>query len=191
MDPRQYQQTLNLQQLMSASNDGTQHDNTEYIRQSKISQTVRTEVDKLLALKAATPVEKHSQDEFFQLCIQECGYLHSTQLSIFYRIIRDELDISLLYRMLDALKSIEDGETTQHEASVNVGQMATDLFVGSAKIAAERRDAAAAASAPKPREAKYNLSYEQYKILGRIKERANANKANKTISGPGVSSSTA
>jgi phosphoketolase len=56
--------------------------------------------------------------------------MHHTDL--LNRMIKDELDLPMFEKILDALESIENGNETQESASTNIGQMLADLYVNSA-----------------------------------------------------------
>jgi hypothetical protein len=56
--------------------------------------------------------------------------MHHTDL--LNRMIKDELDLPMFEKILDALESIENGDETQESASTNIGQMLADLYVNSA-----------------------------------------------------------
>jgi hypothetical protein len=47
-------------------------------------------------------------------------------------MIKDELDLPMFEKIIDALESIENGNDTQDSASINIGQMLADLYVNSA-----------------------------------------------------------
>jgi hypothetical protein len=56
--------------------------------------------------------------------------MHHTDL--LNRMIKDELDLPMFEKIIDALESIENGDETQESASTNIGQMLADLYVNSA-----------------------------------------------------------
>jgi hypothetical protein len=47
-------------------------------------------------------------------------------------MISDELDLTIMTKILTVLKLIEDGKTDQHEGSVMVGKLLKELYVDSA-----------------------------------------------------------
>ena len=53
-------------------------------------------------------------------------------MDIFNRLIKDELNLKIFDRLLDALENIEDGKVDQHEGSVAVGTILKELYIDSA-----------------------------------------------------------
>jgi hypothetical protein len=158
-----FSQTLNLQSLMSASK-GIQQDNTEYIRKHKVSPLIQKDVQRMKELKSQTPLEKQNEESFLQLCQQECSYLFMQQPGIFYRLFKNELDLSLLQNVIDTLQKIEDGTLSQHDASVNIGQLIADLYTDSAIKTAQNLDAKhSTAPSPKSSEPVHQISWKEFK----------------------------
>ena len=60
------------------------------------------------------------------------AFLFNQYTDIFNRLLRDELDIQLLYQLLETLKKIENGQIDQQEGSVVVGKILHKIFVESA-----------------------------------------------------------
>ena len=163
-----FSQTLNLQSLMSASK-GVQQDNTDYIRKHKVSPLIRKDVERMNTLKSQYTLEQQNEESFIELCRQECSYLFMNQPGIFYRLFKNELDLTLLQKVIDTLQQIEDGTLNQHDASVNIGQLVADLYTDSAVKAAEHLDAKNKTE-PKP-ETKtpvHSISWKDYKERGTV-----------------------
>ena len=148
---------------MSASK-GVQQDNTEYIRKHKVSPLIQKDVQRMKELKSQTPLPKQNEESFLQICQQECSYLFMQQPGIFYRLFKNELDLSLLQNVIDTLQKIEDGTLSQHDASVNIGQLIADLYTDSAVKTAKNLDAKhPTTSIPKSPEPVYQISWKEYK----------------------------
>ena len=47
-----------------------------------------------------------------------CCFLKNNYKNIFDRVMKNELDLNLLYKFINILKDIEDGHMDQHVASV-------------------------------------------------------------------------
>jgi len=148
---------------MSASK-GIQQDNTEYIRKHKISSSIRKDVERMKELKSQTSLAKQNEESFVELCRQECTYLFMQQPGIFYRLFKNELDLQLLQKVIDTLQQIEDGHITQHDASVNIGQLVADLYTDSAlKSAANLDTNNHLESKPEVKRPAYSISWQEYK----------------------------
>ena len=132
---------LNLQKMIK-SNDV--EDQTELIRSTKHSIRIKEEVDAMYVLKKENPrLAEEKSEEFENMCISKCAFLFQNYTDIFNKIYKDEIDSTILYNFLDALKMIEDGKVDQHEASVKVGTYLKELYVDSALKKAEKLDAKA------------------------------------------------
>jgi len=123
---------LQLQRMISENNVS---DQTDLIRELKHSHLLRKDVNKLIELKAEY-IEDLEKLKFEAMC--ECSFLHTYYYDIYNRILKDELDLSILYTFLDTLKKIEDGELDQHTASYEVGKLLKKIYVDSALRKAEK-----------------------------------------------------
>lgn len=144
---------LNLKRLISESECV---DNTENIRKLKHSELIRKDCKIIQLVKLI-----HSTDVVEQ-CRTRCPFLYNNYTDIFNRLVKDELDINILNRLLDVLKRIEDGLVDQHEGSVAVGTILKEMYVDSAlkhssNIADTSTPIVYAESKP--------ISWKQYKII--------------------------
>jgi hypothetical protein len=85
-------------------------------------------------------------------------------MDIFNRLIKDELDLKIFDRLLDALEKIEDGKVDQHEGSVLVGTILKELYIDSALKHGNNKSDADADSVPVYAESK-TISWKQFKVL--------------------------
>jgi len=116
---------LNLKRLVSESECD---DNTENIRKLKHSSLIRKDSKVIQILKSL-----HSTDgQLVEQCRNRCSFLYNNYTDIFNRLVKDELDITILNRLLDVLQRIEDGLVDQHEGSVAVGTILKEMYVDSA-----------------------------------------------------------
>ena len=136
------QEKIDLKRLLSTNECD---DNTDYIRKFKHSSKIRNDLNEFLKLKGRfcenLPIYlctrnqdemKRVQDSFIATARKSCSFLNDAYPDIFMKMIKDELDIPLFHRLLDVLKQIEDNETDQHEASVNVGKILKEIYIDSA-----------------------------------------------------------
>jgi len=61
-------------------------------------------------------------------------------MEIFNKIKKDELNLQILYQLLDVLKQIEDGKLDQHTGAFEVGKLLKTMYIDSALVKAERLD---------------------------------------------------
>ena len=121
---------LNLQEMVKAYDA---EDNTNKIRSLRHSQRIKDDVERLINLKKKySRLRKTDYKKFETLVISHCNFIWSNYTNIFNRLLKDELNIKILFKFLDKLREIEDQKLDQNEASVEVGQLLKELYVDSA-----------------------------------------------------------
>jgi len=139
------QEKIDLKKLIGKMDD--YEDNTNGIREMKHSDPIRADILKMEALKK----EHASLDPvaFSQLCEAECIFLFYKYTDIYNRLLKNEVDLTIMNRALDVLKRIEDGNIDQQEGSVIVGKLFHEIYVDSALRRSANLDAETAASIQK------------------------------------------
>jgi hypothetical protein len=121
---------LDLKKLIADSN---YEDNTENIRKLKHSFLMRRDIQKILQLKSKhVRLVRNDIDGFTKLCSSQCNFLFSHYTDIFNRVLKDELDLSILGSVIDILGKIEEGEVDQMKGSVEVGELLKKMYIDSA-----------------------------------------------------------
>ncbi len=121
---------LNLKKMINESECG---DNTDNIRRLKHSVLMRDDVRRLDTLKNTHgDMKANNNDDFVLLCQNECKFLYANYTDIFNKLVKDELDLTIMTKLLTVLKLIEDSKVDQHEGSVMVGKVLKELYVDSA-----------------------------------------------------------
>jgi hypothetical protein len=121
---------LDLKKLIA---DSDYEDNTANIRKLKHSILIRKDVEKILQLKSKhVRLIRNDLDGFAKLCASQCNFLFSRYTDIFNRILKDELDLSILGSVIDILGKIEDGKVDQMKGSIEVGELLKKMYVDSA-----------------------------------------------------------
>jgi len=72
-----------------------------------------------------------TEEELAEQCSKKCPFLYQKYNDLFQRILRDELDLEMLFQLLNTLKDIEDGDIDQEKGSVRVGKLLYNMFVDS------------------------------------------------------------
>jgi hypothetical protein len=128
-------QRLQLQNMIKANNT---EDQTDLIRQLKHSVILTNNIQKLVSLK-----QKHGNDlENLKLdAMIDCSFLFTYYTDIYNKIIKDELNMVILYKFLEVLKQIEEGQLDQHDGSYRVGVLLKEMYVDSALKKAEKLNA--------------------------------------------------
>jgi len=139
-------------------------DNTEHIRKVKHSVRIRDEIRKMEQLKKTyAQIRENDNDQFIRLCQTECRFLFDNYMDIFARVLKDEVDLVIMTKLLGVLKLIEDNKVDQHEGSVLVGKILKELYLDSAIKRADNLDKEFASQRILPVEGK-KISWSEYKI---------------------------
>ena len=152
-------QRLQLQNMIKANNV---EDQTDLIRNLKHSQVLRNEINNMIMIKAKY---RGDDEKIAQECMNESNFLFTYYTEIFNKVKKDEIDINMLYKFLDILKKIEDGQLDQHEGSFQVGTILKEIYVDSALKKAEKLDAANETEKVETKKANVNISWKQFKKM--------------------------
>jgi len=121
---------LNLKEMVKSYGAD---DNSTKIRDLKHSRQIRDSVETLLKLKRKhRRMQQTNKTMFEKLIISKCNFLWNNYTNIFNRLLKDEIDVNILYKFIDKLREIEDGITDQHTASVDIGKILKEMYVDSA-----------------------------------------------------------
>lgn len=115
------EQRLQLNEMIKENNIA---DNTEKIRSLKHSSLILADVEKIVCLKKGKEW-KEVEDE----CRQTCPFLYNHYTTLYHRLLRDGLDLTILRTFLGVLKEVEEGKIDQHDASFKVGTLLKQLYV--------------------------------------------------------------
>jgi len=155
---------LNLKKLVDEMDC---EDNTENIRKLKHSVLIRNDIRKIENLKTKhTELKKSNPDEFMNLCQCECQFLFNNYTDIFHKVVKDELDLTIMTKLLTVLKMIEDGKVGQHEGSVLVGKILKELYIDSAVKRADNIDKEYESMKVVPIEGK-KISWQEFKAMNK------------------------
>jgi hypothetical protein len=164
---------LDLKKLV---NEMEAEDNTENIRKLKHSTLIRDDIRRIGVLKGQYP----NKDDLLVHAQNECQFLFTNYTDIFNRLMKDELDLDIMTRLLIILKLIEDGKVDQHEGSVMVGKILKELYIDSALKSSENIDKQyAEQAAPPPKVAENAISWQEWKMAKILMEKYDKEK--KTI----------
>lgn len=150
---------LNLQKMV---NEMGSEDNTNHIRKVKHSIKLRDEIRKLDTFKKANvSIQLADPAKYLTMCQMETPFLYNNYTDIFNRLVKDELNLEIMTKLLIVLKLIEDGKVDQNEGSVMVGKVLKELYVDSALKQSEHLDQQNPVAEP-PIETK-SISWKEYK----------------------------
>ena len=143
-------------------------DNTNKIRSLKHSKKIKEDVERLINLKKKySRMELTNRDGFNKLLVSHCNFLFNNYTNIFNRLVKNEINVQILYKFVDKLKEIEDGITDQHEASVEIGKILKELYIDSALRREKNFETQENGGKPKKeRKPVNNISWAKFKAMG-------------------------
>lgn len=146
---------LNKEQLQKLLNNVDAVDNTSDIQNKKHSTLIREDILTLCSYKKNNP--NLTYKELDNVCSSSCFFLFKNYTQIYNMLLKNDLDIEVFNQLLDNLEKIENGELSQHDASIRVGQILKSLYID--HVVKEKNDS----------DAKYQTEIEE-------KKRVQANK---------------
>jgi hypothetical protein len=123
---------INLQKLVGQFES---EDNTQHIRQLKHSGKIRHDINQIQRLKLGSDVTITSDQ-----AMEVAPFLYSNYTDIFHRVVKGDLNLEIMDKVLSILGLIETGQVDQHEGSVLVGRLLKEMYLDSAVRRADRLD---------------------------------------------------
>ncbi len=126
---------LNLKKMVK---EFKTEETTDKIRQLKHSVKIKQDVETMIMLKRKYPKLKK---EMLQTMAQnKCMFLWENYTNIFNKLFGGYIDVEMLYKFINVLAKIEEGEYDQHEASMIVGKILKEIYIDSALKEGEVKD---------------------------------------------------
>ena len=126
---------LNLAKMINVNNV---KDQTENIKKLKHSSLLLRDVNHMCEIKRK--YSRLSKETISDMCFSQCSFLSSQYMDIYNKLLKDELNVTILYAFIAKLRDIEEGRLDQHGASFEVGKLLKKLYIDSALKKAERLD---------------------------------------------------
>lgn len=146
---------INLQKLVG---EFESEDNTEHIRKIKHSGKIRKDIESIERLKQTSAVTIES-------AMDVAPFLYSNYSDIFHRVVKGDLNLEIMGKVLAILALIEESRVDQHEGSVLVGRLLKEMYLDSAVRRADRLDEENPKEAPEEGKA---VSYKDFKSLSTL-----------------------
>ena len=106
---------------------------TKDIRKERNSVKIYQDVQTFLNLKRRyVRLQRTNPDQFKTMVTNKCKFLFFKFNNLFNKLIKNEIDLSLLYEMIKVLEKIENNEIDQHEGSYIIGDILKKLYIDSA-----------------------------------------------------------
>ena len=159
------EERLNLDKMIKSYDAD---DNTNKIRQLKHSKRIKEDVERLMNLKKKyIRMEMTNKDGYEKILISHCNFLWTNYTNIFNRLIKNELNINILYKFIDKLEEIEEGVTDQHTASVDIGKILKEMYIDSALRREKNYETQENGGKPKKeKKPASNISWSKFKAMG-------------------------
>ena len=152
------EERLNLQKMIAANDV---QDQTQKIRELKHSELIWKDVQLMTLLKNKYSRIKNT-DSYKSIICKNCSFLFNNYTDIYNKILKDELNVNILYTFITELKKIEDGKVDQHEASFKIGTLLKNLYVDAALQKSKSLDKH---GKPKVFKKSKNISWDQFKQM--------------------------
>jgi hypothetical protein len=118
--------TRELDNLVSDTNV---EQTTELIRERKNSSNIRNCVNEIIKIKK--DYSRLSYERIEDIAKSRCQFLFINFNNIFNKLLKDEIDLLLLFKFIAILEKIEKGHLNQHEASFQVGTILKKIYIDS------------------------------------------------------------
>tara|TARA_B100001093_G_C26607516_1_gene918686 strand:+ start:130 stop:609 length:480 start_codon:yes stop_codon:yes gene_type:complete len=152
---------INLEKMIKTNNV---EDCTQEIRAKQHSDLIRQDVMILIKLKKDYfRLAKSNPNEFDRLCTSRCQFIFNKYTDIFNKVKKDEIDLNILFKFLDVLKEIEQGNLDQHEGAYKVGNLLKEMYIDSAIRKGDKLDKERAKDIPTKKPKK--ISYKEFKLI--------------------------
>jgi hypothetical protein len=118
------------QQLKKMIEHNNVTDQTPMIREKKHSGQILTCVLKLISLKETHGhLLKENKSKFEELALKDCGFLFFNYMQLYNTILKENIDITIMFRLINILREIENGTYDQHEGSYAVGKLLKEIYI--------------------------------------------------------------
>jgi hypothetical protein len=125
------QDRLNLKKMLAQSKEFVDH--TDDIRRVKHSGLLLDSLRDIEKLKRSEKVlREQDPDAFLQLCQTTAPLMYKFYTDLFNKLVKDEINLVILIKLIRVLEMIEQGQLDQTEGSVTVGKILKELYVDSA-----------------------------------------------------------
>lgn len=124
------EQRLNLTKMIK---EYGADDNTEKIRKLAHSANIRKDVFRMMDLKQKYHrLSLSNKEQYKTMIISQCKFLYNNYTNIFNKLFKGECNPHLLIKFCDVLRTIEEGEKDQHEASFEIGKILKRIYIDGA-----------------------------------------------------------
>jgi hypothetical protein len=142
------EERLNLKKMLAQSQDYVDH--TEDIRRLKHSGLLLDSMREIEKLKRANAeMRENDPDQFTEMCKTVAPLMYNLYMDLFHKLVKDELNLVIMIKLIRVLELIEQGKLDQNEGSVMVGKILKELYVDSAVRLGDKLDKANELATPR------------------------------------------
>ncbi len=132
---------LNLKKMLEQNKEYVDH--TEDIRRLKHSGLLLDSMRDIEKLKRSNVELRNAEPEkFVDMCKSAAPLMYNLYTDLFNRLVKDELNLAIMIKLVRILEMIEYGQIDQNEGSVMVGKILKELYVDSAVRCGDNLDKA-------------------------------------------------
>ena len=117
-------------------------DYTQDIRERKHSTQIQEDMNTIIEIRGRFGNPAQFIDEIERVCTIEASFLCTMYNPIFKKMITGQIEMGMMNRMITELKSIESGDSDQHDASFRVGTALKEKYVDKVLNVVDTTDAA-------------------------------------------------
>jgi len=107
---------------------------------------------------------KTDRKKYERLITSHCNFLWNNYTNIFNRLLKDELNVNILYKFLEQLRRIEDERLDQMEASVEIGKLLKELYIDSALKRSNKLQAADDCKESEERKPVHDITWATFRL---------------------------
>jgi|UniRef100_A0A6C0IQZ5 hypothetical protein len=154
---------MNLKNLVSKMGA---EDNTDNIRKWRHSTKIRDDIRILDTLTQEKFDLRITDPEIYaKTCIDAAPFLYEHYQDLFKRMIKRELDLTIMTKLLVILRLIEDEKVDQHEGAAMFGKILKELYIDSAVKQGDNLDKERVNEDQVEKNVGKTISYKEYKKL--------------------------
>lgn len=133
------EERLNLKKMLAQNTEYVDH--TDDIRRLKHSGLLLDGMRDIEKLKRANQeLRQLNPDEFTEMCKLAAPVMYNLYTDLFHKLVKDELNLVIMVKLIRVLELIEQGQVDQNEGSVMVGKILKELYVDSAVRLGDKLD---------------------------------------------------
>ena len=161
------EERLNLKKMLAQNKEYVDH--TDDIRRLKHSGLLLDSMRDIEKLKRSnSELRENDPESFIELCKNAAPLMYNLYTDLFNKLVKDELNLVIMIRLIRILELIEQGQIDQNEGSVMVGKILKELYVDSAVRVGDKLDKLNEDANPAPMEKTEpkNIRWNQWRQQG-------------------------